>query len=271
MRVTSEDGERDATSVAVEQREAAAQVPAGVAVPRNFADIIDGYRDPRILDFGCGYGRSLTTLLAAGLDVWGVDNSDSQLSKARVALEQRGLDPGRVERVDANGRSPFPGESFDVVFTTQVFEHVVDVDPVAAEIARLLRPGGTSTHDWPARWCVVEPHLLIPFVHWLPKNRTRRSAIALWRLLGRGAAAQSATDRRSRELVESEYRYSVEQTFYRPPRVVAKALRAQGLRTAWARHPRAEALPGFLHPLALLGVRTLKTVRIVAVKPIPSS
>lgn len=271
MRVTSEDGERDATSVAVEQREREARVPAGVAVPRNLAEIVDGYRDPSILDFGCGYGRSLTILLAAGLDVWGVDISDSQLSKARVALEQRGLDPGRVEGLNANGRAPFPDESFDVVFTTQVFEHVVDVDLVAAEIARLLRPGGTSTHDWPARWCVVEPHLHIPFVHWLPKNRTRRSAIALWRLLGRGAAARRVTDRRSPELVDSEYRYSIEQTFYRPPQVVAKALRAQGLKTAWARHPKVEALPGFVHPLALLAVRTLKTVRIVAVKPIPSS
>jgi SAM-dependent methyltransferase len=81
MRVTSEDGERDATSVAVEQLEPAAQVPLGVAVPRNFTEIVDGYRDPCILDFGCGYGRSLTTVLAAGLNVWGVDISGSQLSR----------------------------------------------------------------------------------------------------------------------------------------------------------------------------------------------
>jgi ubiquinone/menaquinone biosynthesis C-methylase UbiE len=39
-------------------------------------------------------------------------------------------------------RLPFADQVFDVVLATEVFEHVVDLDGVLAELKRVLRPGG---------------------------------------------------------------------------------------------------------------------------------
>ena len=49
--------------------------------------------------------------------------------------------PG-VLQVDLGGRLPFPDGHFDTVLCTQVLEHVEDLERAAAEIARVLRPGG---------------------------------------------------------------------------------------------------------------------------------
>jgi SAM-dependent methyltransferase len=49
--------------------------------------------------------------------------------------------PG-VLRVDLSEPLPFPDAHFDTVLCTQVLEHVERVETAAAEIARVLRPGG---------------------------------------------------------------------------------------------------------------------------------
>ncbi len=71
--------------------------------------------------------------------------------------------------VSADGRMlPFPDRSFDVVFSNSVIEHVGDSASqrqFAAEIARVGRGYWVQT---PNRRFPVEPHLLMPFVHYLP-------------------------------------------------------------------------------------------------------
>jgi SAM-dependent methyltransferase len=80
----------------------------------------------RLLDVGCGrkpYRSWFSSVTAyVGLDV----TADSE---ADVIVK-----PGE--------RWPFEDESFDVVISTQVLEHVDDFDNVRAEIGRVLRPGG---------------------------------------------------------------------------------------------------------------------------------
>ena len=74
-----------------------------------------------------------------------------------------------VAWVSADGRLlPFPDQSFDVVFSNSVIEHVGDAANqrrFAAEIARVGRAYWVQT---PNRWFPVEPHLLTPFIHFLP-------------------------------------------------------------------------------------------------------
>jgi SAM-dependent methyltransferase len=246
-----------------------AGTPAGVAVPRDFSEVLSGYQSPRILDFGCGYGRSLIALLEAGYDVWGVDVSEREAESARTSLLAKGLDSGRVAVLDPLGRSPYPDGSFDVIFSEQVLEHVADIERVVTEIDRLLRPGGTTLHQWPARWRIVEGHLKMPVVHWLPKNRSRHLAIRLWMALGIGKKTwppELDAGEGRRGLAEFRYRYSIDQTFYRSPRVIEAAFRARGFETSSGAHPRVEALPAYLRPGALAGIRAFKTVRLVARK-----
>ena len=93
-----------------------------------------------------------------------------------------------VAWVSADGRMlPFADRSFDIVFSNSVIEHVGDAASqrrFAAEIARVGRAYWVQT---PNRWFPVEPHLLMPFIHFLPRNW--QSAIirrfTIWELLAR--------------------------------------------------------------------------------------
>jgi SAM-dependent methyltransferase len=46
-------------------------------------------------------------------------------------------------------RLPFPDAAFDAVFSSNVLEHVQDLDALLGEIQRVLRPGGLSLHLMP--------------------------------------------------------------------------------------------------------------------------
>ena len=95
---------------------------------------------------------------------------------------------GHTLWVTGDGRLlPFSDQSFDVVFSNSVIEHVGSVAgqrKFAAEIARV------GVHYWvqtPNRWFPVEPHLLTPFLHFLParwQDRLVRKC-TVWAMLAR--------------------------------------------------------------------------------------
>ena len=65
-------------------------------------------------------------------------------------------------------RLPFADQSFDIVFSNSVIEHVGDWESqrqFASEIARVGRAFWVQT---PNRGFPVEPHLMTPFLHYLP-------------------------------------------------------------------------------------------------------
>jgi SAM-dependent methyltransferase len=114
---------------------------------------------PRILSLGCGVGADVETLCDAGFDAYGVDNG------VRSGTWKRRTCTDRL--VMANGkRMPFADETFDCVFCGCVFPHVgvegasFQVTPdyqeqrqqLAAEMARVLKPGGKVIASNPNRW-----------------------------------------------------------------------------------------------------------------------
>jgi SAM-dependent methyltransferase len=94
------------------------------------------------LDAGCGDGRHLAAIAAAGYRparVVGVDISERILETARATAA-----PLEPELVRANLESlPLANDAFDLVLCTQVIEHLLDVEAGVRELARVLRPGGT--------------------------------------------------------------------------------------------------------------------------------
>lgn len=108
-------------------------------------------RGARVLDLGCGDGGLVRALRAAGFDAWGCDvvlggSSDPHLAPIEV-------EPYRL---------PFADDSFDLVLSEQVFEHVMNPEEVIEEVARVTAPGGRGLHVFPARWRPVEGHVLVP-------------------------------------------------------------------------------------------------------------
>jgi 2-polyprenyl-6-hydroxyphenyl methylase/3-demethylubiquinone-9 3-methyltransferase len=92
----------------------------------------------RVLDVGCGGGFIANGLALHGHEVVGVDVAESALE---VAARHDGTRSVRYVRGSAESL-PFSDGSFDAACAMDFFEHVDALDPVLAEIARVLVPGG---------------------------------------------------------------------------------------------------------------------------------
>lgn len=88
----------------------------------------------RVLDLGCGDGQLTAKLAAQGAVITGVDASPDMAAAARA----RGIDAveARAEQL------PFPGTTFDAVFSNAVLHWVRDHDAMMSEVHRVLKPGG---------------------------------------------------------------------------------------------------------------------------------
>jgi len=101
----------------------------------------------RVLEVGCGVGGQTVHLVAAspGAHIVAVDISADSLARARTRVAAS-VPEADVEWHHADLHDlPFPDESFDHLFVCFVLEHLGDPERVLADLARLLRPGGTIT------------------------------------------------------------------------------------------------------------------------------
>lgn len=110
----------------------------------------------RLLDLGCGAGRHAFEALRRGAQVVAFDYDQGEL--ADVAGMARAME-GKGE-IAAGGHNacvrgdatalPYPDGSFDRIIAAEVLEHIADDEAALAELARVLRPGGTMAISVPA-------------------------------------------------------------------------------------------------------------------------
>lgn len=112
-----------------------------------------------VLDLGTKDGRFLTDIPGniVGLDI--------QISPSTE----------EPEFIRGDGcQMPFSGDSFDIIISNQVFEHISPGQrtQMLAEINRVLRPGGEFLISIPNRYFPIggTPHVLPPFWTFLPKS-----------------------------------------------------------------------------------------------------
>jgi 2-polyprenyl-3-methyl-5-hydroxy-6-metoxy-1,4-benzoquinol methylase len=103
----------------------------------------------RLLDVGCGWGFFLAEARACGWEPFGLEPLPGPAIHARVAA-------GATVVADTLRDNTFARETFDVVTSFQVFEHLPDPADVLAKIVGLLRPGGLVLIEVPniATWSV---------------------------------------------------------------------------------------------------------------------
>jgi SAM-dependent methyltransferase len=97
----------------------------------------------RVLEIGAGTGEQARRLAERGVQVTSIDVPASRYDADRV-----------FPIVDYDGKVfPFEDGSFDVVFSSNVLEHVTDLEQVHREVRRVLGPGGLCIHVMPsASW-----------------------------------------------------------------------------------------------------------------------
>ncbi len=117
--------------------------PGGLALTRRLARHLDLRPDERVLDVASGPGATAFLLASEfGVAVDGVDLGDQTVANATRVADERGLaDRVRFHLGDAE-RIPLPDGAVDVVFCECAFCTFPDKARAAAEMARVLRPGG---------------------------------------------------------------------------------------------------------------------------------
>jgi SAM-dependent methyltransferase len=98
--------------------------------------LVRGYLTPdsRVLDLGCGRGGLVEVIWRDVKFAAGLDPDIPSLSEHRA--------PGMPVLRGVGEHLPFAGESFDLVVSVWVLEHMKEPLKVLREVARVLRPGG---------------------------------------------------------------------------------------------------------------------------------
>jgi SAM-dependent methyltransferase len=104
-----------------------------------------------VLDIGCGAGGITVDLVHRhGADtVIGIDVEGPVCEHARRRVERSGLSDRIEIRQVEPGPLPFEPSSFEVVFSKDSIVHIADKEALAADIFKVLRPGGRFVaSDW---------------------------------------------------------------------------------------------------------------------------
>ncbi len=112
----------------------------------------------RILDIGCGEGRHTAHAYEhPGVICIGADRNPGDLAVSKNKLELHQALTGRTGSVWTLTAAdicqlPFPDQSLDIIICSEVLEHIPDDKKAIAELARIIKPGGTLAVSVPRYW-----------------------------------------------------------------------------------------------------------------------
>ena len=114
----------------------------------------------RVLEIGGGTGLQARLLQEMGHSVECIDVPGSLYGQHRV-FEVREFDGATI---------PFGAAEFDLVFSSNVLEHVIDLPRLLAETRRVLKPGGHCLHLMPSAswrvWTIATHYPNLPLLLW---------------------------------------------------------------------------------------------------------
>ncbi|MBW2108930.1 MAG: class I SAM-dependent methyltransferase [Deltaproteobacteria bacterium] len=126
---------------------------------------LSNYPKPiRLLEVGTDSGGIAHYFAAQGNDQYEVMALD--------VVDVRYIRTGYAFHLVSDTTLPFSKNSFDVVLSNHVIEHVGERPKQLAhlrEIHRVLAPCGVGYLAVPNRWMLIEPHYRLPFLSWFPQ------------------------------------------------------------------------------------------------------
>jgi len=181
-------------------------------------------RGARIADLGCGAGVFTDLLQQRGCDCVGLDLSPKLVEIARGNYPGVEFVEGDVEHL------PFPAASVDGVLLSGIVHHLPDPARCAAEVFRVLRPGG--------RFVAFDPNRMNPFM-WLYRDRSSpfyspvgvtanerpvlaKEVAAVFRAVGFSVATEYLSNLRYRYVASSRVRWllpvynAIDSALFRP-------------------------------------------------------
>lgn len=145
---------------------------------RMIHDAVGQFITGRVLVDGCGIGMYLSQLVASAQQAVGLDIEYERCVEAHQLTS--------AVLCGAGENLPLPANTFDLVLSHEVLEHVKDDRAAVAEIVRVLRPGARLVLFCPNRGYPFETHGIywrnryhfgnIPLVNYLPRRWRDRLA-----------------------------------------------------------------------------------------------
>jgi SAM-dependent methyltransferase len=152
----------------------------------------------RILDLGCGFGRHSYQAARLGAEVVAFDASADEVRNvqdtfgAMAVAGELDAEAARVGAVQGDAlKLPFVDGSFDRVIASEVLEHIPADETAMAELARVLRSGGSMAVTVPrcgpefVNWALSDEYHDVPGGH----IRIYRRSQLIGRLEGTGLRA----------------------------------------------------------------------------------
>ena len=102
---------------------------------RPFADLFRERRGAKVLDVGCGTGRHLA-LFHPSNELFGLDLSSEMLACAAERVPQAKFLAASADTL------PFENDTFDIVLSVRVLQHIQDQEKFVEEMVRVCKPGG---------------------------------------------------------------------------------------------------------------------------------
>jgi len=126
-----------------------------IAILSDFTNL----KNCNVLDIGTGSGHIAYKLGEICKKVNSINISDERMVKENYDF-----------RIVVSEILPFENESFDLVISNQVIEHVPNQKLHIAEINRVLKNDGICYLATPNKFTIMEPHFKLPFLSYLPNK-----------------------------------------------------------------------------------------------------
>ena len=100
----------------------------------------------KILEIGCGIGSIVNELHHRGFDITGTDISNEAIAYGQKKFGDINLQVQSAENL------PYENDSFDVVLSFDLFEHIAQIEKHVSEVTRVLRKGGYYLFQTPNKY-----------------------------------------------------------------------------------------------------------------------